>query len=991
MFKLNPGPAGPRTTRTTRNTGNLTTIHCVPNKTSDHQLTVCTLNARSLRNKSAAFVELVCDVKMDLVTICESWLKPHHSAVLSELTPPGYKTLAHCPRIGRGGGGTALLYREGIDVVNVFSEEKSSYEVSEWLVSLGSTRLRTIIVYRPPYSVDHPITASVFLREFANYLESIVMSQEQLLITGDFNFHMDVPMDPDTIHFKDLLDSMGLVQHVKRPTHIHGHTLDLIITRQSDDIVADEPLPERFISDHAAVICKLRTVRPVTEVKHAEYRKLKGIDRRLFAEDIRNSSLYMDLPEDLDTLVECYNTTLSSLLDKHAPIQSRRIKTRPRPPWFNDDIMQARRDRRKAERRWRTTRLPLDLAVFKSKRNYALYVMNKARRAYYSQFIDDNSSDQSKLFRASKSLLNLQADKSLPPYTDALKLANDMGEFFVHKITAIRSKMTANARSPSRDLQVTESTTTDITFSNFTPLSEEAVKKLALACKKSCELDPLPSSILSLHLDELLPVITRIVNLSLESGLFAGVWKNALVRPLLKKPGLEPINKNFRPVSNLQFTSKLTEKAVAIQLQDHMLANGLFPEMQSAYREHHSTETALLRVMHDILMNMDRGHVTLLVLLDLSAAFDTVDHDILIHRLQSLLGLRGSALEWLRSYLSDRSQQVSINGTLSKMFGLDCGVPQGSCLGPLLFTIYASKLFTIIKSHLPSVHSYADDTQLYLSFRPSDGTNEAGALTAMESCISDVRAWMADDKLMLNDDKTEFLVIGTCRQLSKVSISSIQVGSVDVTPVSSARNLGSWFDSNMNMTTHITKTCSSAFFYLYNIRHIRKYITRECTEKLVHAITSRLDYCNSLLYGVPDCQIKKLQRVMNASARLIFCMPKYCHITPILKELHWLPVRFRIDFKILLLTFKILRGLAPKYLSDLINVLPPSRYSLRRNDNGVLLNGHTNITKATMGDRAFMVSAPRIWNSMPLTARTTENISEFKRCVKTFLFRKAFF
>ena len=176
--------------------------------------------------------------------------------------------------------------------------------------------------------------------------------------------------------------------------------------------------------------------------------------------------------------------------------------------------------------------------------------------------------------------------------------------------------------------------------------------------------------------------------------------------------------------------------------------------MHSAYREHHSTETALLKVKNDILMNLDMGHVTLLVLLNLSAAFDTVDHDILIHRLQSLLGLRGSAVQWFRSYLRGRSQQVTINGALSKKFGLEFGVPQGSCFGPLLFTIYASKLFSIIKSHSPSAHSYADDTQLNLS--------SAEALDAMEKCIADVRSWMINDKLMLNDDKTEFLETDSC-------------------------------------------------------------------------------------------------------------------------------------------------------------------------------------------------------------------------------------
>ena len=186
-------------------------------------------------------------------------------------------------------------------------------------------------------------------------------------------------------------------------------------------------------------------------------------------------------------------------------------------------------------------------------------------------------------------------------------------------------------------------------------------------------------------------------------------------------------------------------------------------------------------------------------------------NNILIHTLQSLLRLRGSALQWFRSYLKGRSQQVTIyNGALFRKFGLECGVPQGSCLGPL-FTIDANKLFSTIKSHLPSAHSYADDTQLYLSFRPLESTCEAEALDAMDKCITDVRSRMINDKLMLNDDKTEFLVIGTSKQLSKVSVSRIWVGDVDVIPVYSAKNLGSWFDSHMDM---VTKTCGSAFFYL---------------------------------------------------------------------------------------------------------------------------------------------------------------------------------
>ena len=182
--------------------------------------------------------------------------------------------------------------------------------------------------------------------------------------------------------------------------------------------------------------------------------------------------------------------------------------------------------------------------------------------------------------------------------------------------------------------------------------------------------------------------------------------------PILKNPSLTSEFANLRPISNLQFISKLTERAVFDQLQTHLLDPALYPLLQSAYRKSHSTETALIKVQNDILMNMDHQQVTLLVLVDLSAAFDTIDHQVLLNRLRWSFGIRGYALEWIASYLSDRTQRVSFENNVSQSRYLSCGVPQGSCLGPLLFTMYASKLFDIIKGHLPCTYAYADDTQV---------------------------------------------------------------------------------------------------------------------------------------------------------------------------------------------------------------------------------------------------------------------------------------
>ena len=236
---------------------------------------------------------------------------------------------------------------------------------------------------------------------------------------------------------------------------------------------------------------------------------------------------------------------------------------------------------------------------------------------------------------------------------------------------------------------------------------------------------------------------------------------------------------------------------------------------------------------------------------------------------------------------------------------------------------------------------------------------------------------------MLNEEKAEFLLTGTKQQLAKVDIVHIKVGKVNIAPHSPVKNLGVWFDSNLSMVDHITKTYSAAFYYLYNIRRIRKYLTKECTETLIHAfISSRLDYCNSLLFGVPECHLHKLKRVQNAAARLIFQESRFCHITILLRSLHWLPVKYSIVIKIILITFKAVK-------SELISVRDTGRYDLRSND-GLLLAPCRGKTLTTLGDRSFHAAAPKLWNDLPGSIRNTQSLNKFKKAIKTFFICKSF-
>ena len=208
--------------------------------------------------------------------------------------------------------------------------------------------------------------------------------------------------------------------------------------------------------------------------------------------------------------------------------------------------------------------------------------------------------------------------------------------------------------------------------------------------------------------------------------------------------------KNYRPVSNLSFLSKILEKVVASRLNSHINSSHISNHYQSAYRKLHSTETALLKIHNDILSSMDDGKVTALTLLDLSAAFDTIDHTILLRRLDDWFGVGGKALDWFKSYLTGRSQRIKLGNCLSSKSDLSFGVPQGSVLGPLLFTLYTTPLSSLISGYSIPHHLYADDSQLYISFSSSDS---AVALNGLQLCLASVQSWMSTNKLKLNPDE----------------------------------------------------------------------------------------------------------------------------------------------------------------------------------------------------------------------------------------------
>ena len=322
---------------------------------------------------------------------------------------------------------------------------------------------------------------------------------------------------------------------------------------------------------------------------------------------------------------------------------------------------------------------------------------------------------------------------------------------------------------------------------------------------------------------------------------------------------------------------------------------------QSAYKAFHSTETALVRVHNDILRALDRKQEALLGLLDFSCAFETIDPDCLQNRFSSRFGIGGSALQWLTSYLSGRSQSVSINSVNSEKHNLWCGVPQGSVAGPLLFIMFTTPLQDIVSAHNISCMVYADDMQLYLTL---DDVDRSTAVQRMENCLRNVRIWALQNKLSLK--KTELLHCHS-KYSSNFPQISLEMEESIIKPSNMARNLGVIMDSTLSLSQNVDSICKSAYVAIRKIGKIRRFLDQNSAHRLVHAfVTSMLDCCNSLLFGLPLKLTSKLQRVQNVAARLVSCVSRSSHITPILRKLHWLPITSRITYKFCFLLLRLI-------------------------------------------------------------------------------------
>ena len=648
-------------------------------------------------------MDLVSSNAVSLFFVTETWLTDISNQTTATIKSYGYK-MHHCHRDSGRGGGVAIIFRPNVNIIRVTTKHNKSFESVTVKIKLADNScVMCSCIYRPDGNIP------LFLSDFDLFLGDIFIKAPKLLICGDLNIHLDIK-SKDSIRFIDIIESYGLKQLVHESTHKDGHILDVVIT--SHNIVDDDSIKiltqysaEFPTCDHYGVMFSMGcNFQSVGDQKTIQFRNFKNINPDNFRSDLSESLMAKGSIKNFPSFQEAithFNTGCSSVLQSHAPLLSKTIRDIPTAQWFDSEYKAVRARRRKAEKTWNKTQACEDYETFCLLRRKCNELASQKKSDFFkSKFLNHNNS-QKGLYQFVDAFLDQTPTLVLPPNESMQTVATDFNNYFTEKIDKIHSGFPVGADTSASDNVIYSGKR----LTEFEPTTLSEISEILKECKiKTSTNDPLPAFLIQDNIDELLPHICDIVNLSLSSGSIDGE-KLAHITPLIKNQSLDSsCFKNYRPISNLSFIAKLIERVVLRRLNRHLDENNLNINLQSAYKKNHSCETLLIRIVNDLLIASDEDKATVVMLLDLSAAFDTVYQPKLLKILKKQIGIGGTALRWFESFICGRSQRVRIGDCESEDIIIKFGVPQGSVLGPVLFNIYIRSIYSTVQDKKFNIH-----------------------------------------------------------------------------------------------------------------------------------------------------------------------------------------------------------------------------------------------------------------------------------------------
>lgn len=897
-------------------------------------LKIVHINAQSMRNKIEEMRYLFNGSDVDVICISETWLWPKFKDSLFSLD--NYQLF----RADRGtlGGGVAMYIRKGISCkVKMKSNFGDSLEFIFVEISNGTEKLLIGTVYRPNNRTNYDI--------LLEKLDLLCLDYTSIILCGDFNCNV---LSDNSIASEMQYQGLNLVNSIY-PTHyshVSNSLIDLFFVSSLERTLLYDQLSAPMFSRHD--LCFLTfdfKINKSSDIIY--YRDFKNINFNSLHQDLLAidwDSIFYILS--VDGQLEFLQNNVNKLFSKYVPLRTKIIKNL-QCPWIDNEVIKLMDLRNIAFARWKRFKIPEFRRVYTNLRNSVTATIRLKKKSYL-KYKFDNALNSRQTWKQIHSL-GLGKQRTNIDENGAIDV-EQLNSNFINYQSPEPNYDLYNRPYPSTNLPISS-----LEFTSVTQLDVlQNINKIKSNAIGSDDVNP---KFLKIIIPYILPYITHVFNSIITKSYFPKSWKIARIIPTPKN------TTEYRPIAILPFLSKAFERIINYQIMCHIRANNLMSKFQSGFREKHSCITALQKVSEDLRSNLDSNKVSFLVLLDHSKAFDTVDHKILCSKLQNLFNFSSTSGKLVNSYLSLRFQFVSVGDRRSALLPVNRGVPQGSVLGPLLYSLYSNDLPTRVQHS--NIHMYADDVQVYIS---SPTTEIRDCILHLNADLAIVNSWAKSNGLNLNPSKSKCVVISR-QPITLPEDIPVKISDSLVNIVCTARNLGVVFDNKLSWSDHIKSVIGRSQALLRNLYVLQKY-----TPIKIRLLLAKSFLVPTLLYGCElfsSCKkdlFDRLKVAFNNISRYVFGLDRRAHITEFSNKILGVTFENFLNIRCLLSMHKIIYTQTPHYLYECL------QFARSYRGKQLIQIKHSR----TISNNFFFISTICLWNNLPFNIQLISNDRQFK-------------
>jgi hypothetical protein len=920
--------------------------------------------------------------KFTIVALTETWLKPHNV----DLFPIDNYNHEYSIRQLKPGGGISLYIKDTIDYHIRTDLNHSDDELDMiWLEldkrTTGTTKniLYGCIYRRPDTDIK------VFNDRLLSVMDIIRHENKFIYHVGDYN--IDLLKHQTHLPTNDFINinfANTLSPFINKPTRITEHSASLI-----DNIFSNTPssfndisgIIPSDISDHFPIFNIHYTdspanIPPMRKKRDYSDKNIQKFNHLISQVDWTTVTNQQDAQESYTVM----HNKIAAIVEEVFPYKNIKSNYSTRLSWLTLSHKNAIKRRHQLYIIYKKTPTKENHINYKQYRNILKRVLRDCERSHYQELLTSNQHNLRKSWQVIKEVINRKKTCSQKttifmingmPTEDPALIANLFNNFFTNIGPVLDKKIPKSQLDPSSFIK---NTCPSSIF--LTPCTQEEISKITDNLKNCATgWDNLPSSVIKCNKNVFSPLLAHVINLSLCQGIFPKELKLGNIIPILKSGKINEVT-NYRPISLLTTLSKIYERVFCNRLLSFLNKNKILYDLQFGFRDSHSTYLAMLSLMEKIIGALEKGELTIGIFLDFSKAFDTVNHKILLTKLYSY-GIRGMAYTWIESYLTNRKQFTSYNGSNSPTATIKCGVPQGSILGPILFLLYINDLGSI--SNLLSPIMFADDSNLFMS-----GKNLPNLSTLLNNEIPILVEWLRANRLSLNIGKTHAMIFGKTKKQAYPE-PNIYIDGTRLDIVTSTKFLGVILDSELSWKTHINHLSKKIAKSIGIISLARRNLHRKTLIQLYHAfIYPYLSYCVLIWGNSPASTLWPVYKLQKLALRIIMCVGPRVSSLPFCKEhcILRLPEIYTLNAGIFMFKFK------NSQLPDIFNNLFIRNDAIHRYPTRNASHLRAPRTKSRIAESFITNTGVHIWNSFSNILNTETKLGTFKRALKKFLSQK---